>query len=374
MGMLSIGSIVQVNVNVIPGAPVIEVGCNKGLIVGSSEVITTEDRVKEYKSLKDVLDGGFELTDPEYLAAKMYFSQTPAPRLVYIGRVDKTEDSTETLVQAVGACMEKAPGAYGVYLCGASDADIDLVAGLLEAEANGLLFFETSNPDSLVKSPAAPDIFTSLKGKDVKRAFGLYSNTQYAGAALMGSAMGLETGVENSAFTMAYKSLVGVQTEKVTSEQLNNLLEKNGNVFVLRGQAYKLLQMGRCVNGISYDDVMYLDMTQNIIEAKVMEVLTGNKAKRPQTDAGMAVILAAVTNALEYMRDIGYLAEGVWNGDPIKSLMPGDVVPGGFMVFVDSFATLSQADREARKAPPVWVALKTAGTIESVVINVNVNL
>ncbi len=374
MGMLSVGSIVQVNVNVIPGAPVVEVGCNKGLIIGSSETITTDDRVKAYKSLKEIVDDGFDLESPEYLAAKMYFSQTPAPRLLYIGRIDKTEESTETVREAIAACLEKAPGAYGVYLCGSSDADIDQAAALLEAEGSGFLFFETSNPDSLVAVPSAPDIFTSLKGKDVKRAFGIYSNSPYAGAALMGSAMGLENGLENSAFTMAYKKLVGVQTEKVTAEQLDILLKKNGNIFVLRGQAYELLQMGRCVNGDSYDDVMYLDMTQNIIEAKVMEVLTGNKAKRPQTDAGMAVILAAVTNALEYMRDIGYLAEGVWTGEQIKTLAPGDVVPGGFMVFADSFATLSQADREARKAPPVWVALKTAGTIESVVINVNVNL
>jgi len=77
---------------------------------------------------------------------------------------------------------------------------------------------------------------------------------------------------------------------------------------------------------------------------------------------------------LEFMRDIGYIAEGIWTGETINELSAGDAVAGGYMIFVDSFATLSQADRELRKAPPVYVALKTSGTIESVVINVNVNL
>ena len=87
------------------------------------------------------------------------------------------------------------------------------------------------------------------------------------------------------------------------------------------------------------------------LKARVMEVVAGNRTKLPQTDAGMAVINSAITNACEYMRSVGYIAEGVWNGDEIKDLIPGDVIAGGFMVFIDSFATMLQADREARKAP-----------------------
>lgn len=374
MSGLSVRNIVQVNVDVTPGAPVVEIGCNKGLIIGSSAVVSAEDRVKKYLSLKDMITAGFTEEMPEYLAAKAYFAQSPAPRMVFIGRIDTTAEPAETIVAAVRACMDAAPGHYGVYVCGVSDADIDQIAGIVDGVGEGMLFFETSNPDSVVDSPEAPDIFTTLKGKTIKRVMGIYSKSAYAGAALMGVAMGRENGLDNSAFSLTYSTLVGVEPEVLTQDQLDILLEKNGNAYVVRGQAYEMLQMGRTIDATPYDDVMYLDMTQKIIQANVMGVLTGNKAKIPQTDAGMAVIISAVTNGLEAMRRIGYVAEGVWNGDQIKELMPGDVVPGGYMIFVDSFATLSQADREARKAPPVWVALKTAGTIESVVINVNVNL
>jgi hypothetical protein len=36
-------------------------------------------------------------------------------------------------------------------------------------------------------------------------------------------------------------------------------------------------------------------------------------------------------------------------------------------------ATQNQSDREARKAPPMQIALKLAGGIQDVIINVNVN-
>jgi len=374
MSVLSISGIVQVNINVLPSAPVIDVGCNKGLIVGDSTVISVLDRVKSYRSLLEVSEAGFTDEMPEFLAAKIYFAQKPAPRVVYIGRHDSGATPAETIQAAVLDCLVKAPEVYGVYVCGASDADIDLVAKDIDLGGDKMLFFDTKNTDSLVASPAAPDVFTTLKTNSVERAIGIYSATDYAGAALLGAAMGRENGQENSAFSLSYATLYLVTPESVTAEQLAILMAKNGNVYAYRGQAYELLHMGRCISGTPYDDVMYLDMTKNVIEARVMEVMTGNQGKIPQTDAGMSIIVSAVSVALEFMRDIGYIAEGIWTGETINELSAGDAVAGGYMIFVDSFATLSQADRELRKAPPVYVALKTSGTIESVVINVNVNL
>ena len=44
------------------------------------------------------------------------------------------------------------------------------------------------------------------------------------------------------------------------------------------------------------------------------------------------------------------------------------------MLWADSYDTQSEADRAAHKAMPVQVALTLAGSLESVVINVNVQL
>lgn len=67
---------------------------NQALIVGSSNVIPTVGvgniRLRQYTSLNGLLQDGFSSTSPEYLAASVYFDQSPQPTFVWIGRQDKT--------------------------------------------------------------------------------------------------------------------------------------------------------------------------------------------------------------------------------------------------------------------------------------------
>ena len=52
----------------------------------------------------------------------------------------------------------------------------------------------------------------------------------------------------------------------------------------------------------------------------------------------------------------------------------GDVIENGFLLWADSYDDQSDADRAAHKAVPVQVALTLAGSIESIVITVNVQV
>lgn len=55
------------------------------LILGASNVIDVSQRIRNYANLDEVtLD--FGNTDPEYLAADLFFSQSPQPSILYIGR------------------------------------------------------------------------------------------------------------------------------------------------------------------------------------------------------------------------------------------------------------------------------------------------
>ena len=56
------------------------------------------------------------------------------------------------------------------------------------------------------------------------------------------------------------------------------------------------------------------------------------------------------------------------------SSSPGDILEKGFLLWADSYDNQSEADRAAHKAVPIQVALTLAGNLESVVINVNVQL
>ena len=373
MARLSIDSVVKVNVGVAPSAVVNENGNNIGLIIGTTNVITAADRVKTAMNLSEVATLGFAVTDPEYLAAKMYFAQSPAPAKVIIGR-RQTGDNAETAAQALEACRDANDEFYGVYICGATDADI--VSAVGEAQTLGLtmVFFETNNSDAVVANPATPDVFTTLRTGNKTAGIGIYSTTSYAGAALMGLAMGLEDGTDASAFDLYFQKLNDVATMTVTETQIANLLAKGGNVYITRGQSTKLIDNGQCIDGTPYDEAMYLDLTQKVLRQYVLDVLTDSGTRKvPQTDDGMAVILSAVTSGMEYMKRIGFCAPGVWTAQPFETINTGDVLAMGYQVFADSFDTLSPADRAARKAPPIYVAMKLAGSVRSVVINVNVN-
>lgn len=372
MPRLSVDSIVNVSVNLLPGTGGNDAINNIGLILGTTNLISAATRMKMYAGLAEMLSDGFTESAPEYQAADLYFRQSPAPKAVYIGRINST--ASETPVAAYQACRDLNGGFYGVYSCGASVAEQVSLAAAVETDGKSCLFFESANADCLVQSPETPDIFTNLRTAGRKKAMGLYHAADYAGAALMGLAMGLDTGMDNSAFDLYLKSLNGIQPSDLTQSQLNILEGKGGNAFVTRGHDIKMLELGNCVDGTPYDETMYLDKTRVLIQNYVLQAMTGNTTpKIPQTDDGMAVILSAVNSAMEYMKRIGFVAAGTWTAPDFSTIKTGDMLPAGYMVFADPVSSMSSADREARKLPNVYVAMKLSGSGRSVTIGVNVN-
>lgn len=79
--------------------------------------------------------GGWAGTEPEYLAAQVYFSQSPRPTAVVIGRQDLT--ASETVLAAVQACRAANTNWYALYVTGIAKADILSVAGYIETATRG---------------------------------------------------------------------------------------------------------------------------------------------------------------------------------------------------------------------------------------------
>ena len=68
------------------------------------------------------------------------------------------------------------------------------------------------------------------------------------------------------------------------------------------------------------------------------------------------------------------LASSAWRGADIGPVRGGEIIENGFMLWADSYDDQTDADRAAHKAMPVQVALTPAGSIESIVITVNVQV
>ena len=73
---------------------------NQGFYMGTSTVIPSAGanaRVRNYATTAAMLTDGFITSSPEYIWAQIYFSQSPAPIAVSIGRQDLTAIATATL-------------------------------------------------------------------------------------------------------------------------------------------------------------------------------------------------------------------------------------------------------------------------------------
>ena len=88
---LSVSDVVNVQVNMSPIAAAVR---NFGalLILGYSSVIDTSERVRQYTTIAGVA-ADFGTSAPEYLAASLFFSQSPQPSVLYLGKWAKTATS-----------------------------------------------------------------------------------------------------------------------------------------------------------------------------------------------------------------------------------------------------------------------------------------
>lgn len=350
-------------------------GFNLGLIIGKSTHITAAQRISLFNSLDEMIAAGFANTDPEYLAATLYFSAPSRPTQLYIG----CQLTGETPAQAVEACRIANNEWYTCFICDATQAEIEAVAAYIEsATPASVQFFATSDTAVLAGTQDATNIFYSLHNKEYQRSIGQYSTTPYAVASIMGEAMGANTGLIDSAYTLKFKKEPGVTPENqsttgLTTTQLNNILNNFGNVYINKGSYYNMFEPGVMADATHFDEVIGLDQLVNNIQLNVMDLFYQTK-KIPYTDAGVHRIVTATSSACNKAVETGFLAPGIWNAASILTLSEGAMLDKGYVILAESVSTQSAANKSKRIAPPIYVCTNLAGAIESTVIQINVNL
>ncbi len=378
MSTLSLNSIVDVQVLISPlSAP--RAGFNEALIIGTSNVIPSGERLRRYESADGLLADEFSDTDPEYIAASIYFNQNPRPGALWVGVQDTNE--SETCLDAFRACREANYEWYvGICLEAGYQDHIDCAHYAESATPSTIYAFTTSDIDCLTGDSSPEDIFTYLKNLKYSRAIGQYATTQegvfpnnkYAIVAIMGYAMGQNSGLANSAYTLKFKREVGIATEPLTVTQRGILEGNNGNVYLSYGNYYSIFEQGKMSNGAFFDEKINLDMIVNNMQLTVMDLLHQNP-KVPQTDEGVTQLIQACNQACEESVRIGFLGPGKWTGVNVLNLKNGDPLPNGYLVQAEAISKQSQADREERKSVPLYVAIKEVGATHSVLIGVYVN-
>ena len=129
MQNLPVSRLINVGVNLEPSAGQSQ-DLSTLLVLGSSDVIDVVQRMRTYTSIAEVA-ADFGTSAPEYLAALLYFGQTPQPRAIDIGRWAKTASK-------------------GVLVCGGLSAAHTLIS-FWSAIANGSfhITFDGASPISV---------------------------------------------------------------------------------------------------------------------------------------------------------------------------------------------------------------------------------
>ncbi|HED1780762.1 TPA: DUF3383 domain-containing protein [Raoultella ornithinolytica] len=369
-----------VNVDVIM-SPVAATGRNFGalLILGTSTVIPVTERIRQYSAIEDIGDD-FGVDSPEYEAATIFFSQSPKPTLVYIGRWAKTLAegeawAVETLLQAVNASLQYTNW-YGLAIADSADlveADVISVAAAIEASSLSRILAVTTDDVNVLVAGNTDNIGYKLKAAGYGRTFWQYSSSsKYAAISAFGRAFTVNFTGNNTTITLKFKTEPGVTYETLTTTQAAAIDSINGNVYVYYANDTAIIQQGVMANGDFFDERHGLDWLQNYVQTNLYNLLYTSATKIPQTDAGVTRLMTNVEASLDQAVNNGLVAPGVWNGGPIGQIESGDTLTKGYYVYADSVDNQAQSDREARKSPVIQAALKLAGAIHYGDVQINV--
>ena len=368
--MLSINTIARVVVNTVrtSASPA---SFNTGLLLVQDANFTDARRLMTYNSASEAAAGlasmGFATTSEPYKAALKYFAASPTPSRLMVSCYPRSE----LVPTALNTVLELTADFYGVMPATTQTNEVltSLAHAVESAEIPLVLFAPLVSYSTAVNS-GLDQLYTG----QYKRTLPFCCEAISDCAAVMGTAMGLELSHKASAFALCYKTLNGVQPADLTQTQVNNIKAKNGNVYIARGFSHFLLENGTMANGQRYDEVLYVDKIAEDLQNAAVSMLAENPDKMPQTDDSTAQFINRFSSILMNYTDMNVLTSSAWRGADVGPVRNGDIVENGFTLWAGSYDDQSDADRAAHKAVPIQIALTLAGSIESIVITVNVQV
>lgn len=204
-------------------------------------------------------------------------------------------------------------------------------------------------------------------------------DTQLMAAAYASRGLSVNFTGSNTVLTMNLKSLVNIVPDTTVDQTALAAIQAAGvdcyvNIGSVSGSVPVLMTSGL---NTFFDEVYNEFWFKFALQTAGFNFLRSASGKVPQTEIGMSALKGAYRAVCRQAITNGYAAPGAWTsattfGDAaslIRSI--GDV---GFYVWSSPVALQTTADRAARKAPLVQIAVKTAGAIHSSAVIVEVNI
>lgn len=284
--------------------------------------------------------------------------------------------AAETPVACAQALATLSPDWYGLMFQASTQPTNNqslAVSDFIEALDITRVYGVTITDSGVLSSEVSNDLASLMMAGGYKQSLCQYSQNPYAIASLFGRAFSVNFSANTSTITLMFKQEPAVTGEDLTQDQASVLQGKRCNVFVDYVNDTVIIQYGVMSGSAYIDEIHGLDWFQNAIQTACYNVLYTSPTKIPQTDAGANQLTNAISGVCDQAVANGLVAPGVWNADGFGNLQPGQYLKTGYYIYAQPIALQSQSDREARIAPPIQVAVKLAGAIQSVNVIVNVN-
>lgn len=346
------------------------------LILGDSGKIPDANGAVLFSDLASVGET-FATTDPEYLAATLFFAQSPQPSTLYIANctIPATGSDTEAITQRVNDLASTSGDWYGLafaFTTAPANTDLVAVAKQIEAFNPPRTLWVTTQETGAVQADSTNDLAYLMNKANVSRTWVQYSTSSpYAAVSAFARIATVDyTGI-NTTLTLKFKDEPSVTSETLTSAQAAVLDAKKCNVFAKFQNGYSIIVQGYMSDGTWADTRIGVDAYQNALQTAGFNLLT-SMPKIPQTDAGMITIKATYDQVSQtYVRN-GLFAPGIWDGPKFGALKTGDTLNDGYYIYAPPVTSQSAADRAARKAVVMQIACKLAGAVHSSNVLVNV--
>lgn len=285
--------------------------------------------------------------------------------------------ASETPAQCAAVLANMSSAWYGLMFA-ASVAPTDQqnldVCTFIEAQTLTRIFGVTISNTNVQSALVTNDLASLMMLGAYEQSFNQFSSTSlYAVASLFGRAFSVDFTAQNSTIDLMYKQEPGVIPEDLSDSVAAVLQSKRCNVYAEYDNDTSILQYGVMSGPAYFDEIQGLDWFQNAVQTACYNVLFTSTTKVPQTDAGVNQLTNACSGACDAAVNNGLAAPGQWNGPAFGALTTGQFLKTGYYIFAPSVTTQSQSDRDARKSPPIQIALKLAGAINTVDVLVTVN-
>lgn len=240
-----------------------------------------------------------------------------------------------------------------------------------------MLFFGSTTAGDIVASSGRFDIVRSSALTHTRCFFNTVSLTAALSmaAAYAGRALSTNFTGSNTATTLHLKTLAGINADTGISQTVLDQAQAAGvDVYPSIGGLAKLYTSGE---NEFFDDVYNSLWLKLALQVAGFNYLAQTNTKIPQTDSGIDGLKNAYRLVLEAAVVNGYCAPGAWTSSDSfgnQESLIRCIEDLGYYIYSEPIANQAVADRQARQAPVIQIAVKTAGAVHSSSVIVNVNI